>query len=143
MKLEINGASLDVPQDYVKKLSEDLWKLIEQLYEAQIPDVMKTGLMIPVRAMLVQEEMSVRMKYGKEAARLIRPPAKADVNLWLFRKFLPYVLEQLNGSTITCETSGETVTAFNIQLENHDSTGGQLGTHRDAGERQDDRANIS
>lgn len=143
MKLEINGATLDVPADYVGKLSEDLWQLIEQQYTSQIPDEMKIGLMIPVRALLYKEEMDVRRKYGKEAALAMRPPPKSDVNLWLFRQFLPYIREQLNGATIVCEVSAQTVTAFHIRLADQGISGQQVDTYGNERLRQDNGAQVS
>lgn len=133
MRLEINGQVLEVPIDFVAQLSQELWGVIETLYEEKIPDTMKTGMMIPVRAMLVQEEMTVRMRQGKEAARAMRPPPKEDVNLWLFRKFLPYVQEQLNHAniTISCEAATSTVTDFRVSIPRNGESGEQMGFNRD------------
>lgn len=145
MRLEINGQALEVPTDFVAQLSQELWAVIEALYEEKIPDTMKTGMMIPVRAMLVQEELQVRMKHGKEAARAMRPPPKEDVNLWLFRKFLPYVQEQISHATISisCEATSQTVTAFNVSIPRDSLTGEQVGIDRHVGMWQDNGVKVS
>jgi hypothetical protein len=130
MKIELNGQEFDVPADYVGKLSNDVLKLVEDMYETKIDDALKSMLMVITRALLVKEEFAIRAKHGKEMARKVRPPAKTDPNLWLMKLLLPAIQEMLKNVTVTCETTGQTVTALNVQLPHSGTTGGQVDTDR-------------
>lgn len=140
MKIEINGETYTVPETYVQKLADDLWKQAEQMYENKLEDGVKVGLMTLTRAFLVREEMAIRQKHGKEAARALRPPPKSDPNLWLARMMLPAVQRILQDATISCETAGDTVAAFSVSVPNLSESRGQVDTAGNKRMRENNRA---
>ena len=143
MQIELEGRVLEVPPEYVQKLAEDLWALMEDMYETKIGDGTKVGLMAVTRALLVKEELDVRMKHGKEAARAMRPPPKTDPNLWLARQFLPYLRESINGTKLVCETAGDTVTHFALSVPNLGESGGQMDSSGGVGLRENNSLKVS
>lgn len=142
MRVEINNQSFDVPEDFVNQLADAVWSLFERMYEEKVDDAAKFGLMAVTRAMLVKQELEVRMKFGKEAAQAMRPPPKSDPNLWVARQYLPFVREIIHGSTLACETTGESITALTFAIPRPGSTGGQVDTTRIERVRQNDRIEI-
>lgn len=128
MKIDINGQNFDVPEAFVHQLADVLWGMFEKMYEEKVDDAAKFGLMAVTRAMLVKEELMVRMMHGKEAARAMRPPPKADPNLWIARQYLPYLREVINGATLSlsCETGDNTITALDFTITSVGGTGGQV-----------------
>ncbi len=138
MQIELEGRTLEVPPEYVQKLAEDLWAMMEQMYKEKIGDGTKAGLMAVTRALLVKEELEVRMKHGKEAARAMRPPGNTDPNLWLARQFLPYLRESINGTKLVCQTTGDTITNLALSIPNFGDAGRQMDSSGNIWLRQDD-----
>lgn len=143
MHIEINGVSYEVPQAYVNQLASDLFGLAEQVYEEKLDDTIKVGLMAITRTLLVKEELSVRMKHGKEAARAMRPPPKADPNVWLARQCLPSIQEMLKNAVLTCQTESNTVTALGVSNTGNSAAGGQVDSTGDIGLREDNGVKVS
>lgn len=139
MKIEIDGVAYDVPEAYVQKLASDLWAQLETMYEEKLDDGIKSLFMAGTRAFLVKEEMSVRMKHGKEAARALRPPPKSDPTLWLARMMLPTMQRMLQDVTVTCETAGSSVTALSLSVPRASEQGGQVDTTGNERLRQNNR----
>ncbi len=143
MQIELEGRTLEVPPEYVQKLAEDFWGMLEKMYETGIGDGTKAGLMAVTRALLVKEELAVRMTHGKEAARAMRPPPKADPNLWLARQFLPHVRDMLNDTKLICETSGEIITNLALSIPDIGFSGRQVDTTGRVGMRENDSLKVS
>lgn len=143
MKIEINGEAYDVPESYIQKIANDLWAIIEKMYAEKLDDTTKSGLMLITRAFLVREELSIREKHGKEAARAIRPPAKADPNLWLAKMLMPTVQRMLNDVSITCQTESSTITAFALSIPNPSAARGQMDSSRNERLRENNGSQIS
>ncbi len=144
MKIELDGKTYDLPPALEEKLLQDFWDLLAHLYESRLGDKEKVGLMVITRGMLLKAEIEARLTAGKEAALRLRPPKKADPNLFIAELFLPQAMEALAHATIHIDSEGATrcITAFNLSFEGAGASGGQLGADRDAGIRQDDRAQV-
>ncbi len=142
MHIEINGVSYEVPQAYVNQLASDLFGLAEQAYEEKLDDTVKIGLMAITRTLLVKEELSIRMKHGKEAARAMRPPPKADPNVWLARQCLPSIQEMLKNAILSCKTESGSVTSLGVSNTGTSVAGGQMDIARDIGLRENDGSQV-
>jgi len=144
MKLEINGTTYETPPGFEDQLIDKLWERLQRLYETNIDDFLKTGLMALTRAMLVREEISVRAKYGKEAALVLRPPKKADPTLFLASLYLPKIREDLCHVTahITLEEGDRTCTDLRITTKNLDQARGQLDSDGSARVGQNDGVGL-
>lgn len=125
MKLEINGTSYQVPQEYEQKIFEQLWHKEALPWYEKLDNAWKIGAMVISRGVLLFMEKQIEKETGdKEKARAVRPPHKGmDPNLWAGELLAKILLEGLKHVTIACETGVEsetgaaTIVAFNLQIE--------------------------
>ena len=125
MKLDINGASYQVPEEYEQKIFDQLWHKEAVPWYERLDNAWKIGAMVISRGVLLFLEKQIEKETGdKEKARAVRPPQKGmDPNLWTGELLAKILLEGLKSVTIACETGVDAETgerqilAFNLQID--------------------------
>lgn len=142
MKIAINGETYEVPDYLAAALLESFKTNTVELYRRQNEEF--RFLLKPIaRWFLSKMETALKPRFGKErAAEVCRPPKKGDPVLHMIEIERAALQGMTRNAVLTIETTGNTATAFNLELPIASEGGGPLAPYGYIGIRENNGAEI-